>query len=123
MNCIFVWETAHFLSHTNFLGFFPTHCCILCSRDAFVVFTIQCLHSLIFHLCVFQFRGSEILELANFKNATIEDIANVHEKAYVLGLEKVIYFPHVILLPIDNKECEFEFYLTIYKLILSLGNG
>lgn len=55
-------------------------------------------HSLIFHLCVFQFRGSEILELANFKNATIEDIANVHEKAYVLGLEKVIYFPHVILL-------------------------
>lgn len=35
-----------------------------------------------------KFRGSEILELANFKNATIEDIANVHEKAYVLGLEK-----------------------------------
>ena len=49
---------------------------------------------------VFQFRGSEILELANFKNATIEDIANVHEKAYVLGLEKVICSPHVILLSI-----------------------
>ncbi|KAH0940792.1 hypothetical protein HID58_000429 [Brassica napus] len=37
-----------------------------------------------------KFRGSEILELANFKNATIEDIANVHEKAYVLGLEKAM---------------------------------
>lgn len=48
--------------------------------------------------CVFQFRGSEILELANFKTATIEDIASVHEKAYVLGLEKVIYFPNVKLL-------------------------
>ncbi|KAG2250004.1 hypothetical protein Bca52824_089632 [Brassica carinata] len=37
-----------------------------------------------------KFRGSDILELANFKNATIEDIANVHEKAYVLGLEKAM---------------------------------
>lgn len=39
-----------------------------------------------------------ILELANFKTATVDDIANVHEKAYVLGLEKVIYLPHVIFL-------------------------
>lgn len=37
-----------------------------------------------------KFRGSDILELANFKTATIEDIANVHEKAYVLGLEKAM---------------------------------
>ncbi|KFK29968.1 hypothetical protein AALP_AA7G200700 [Arabis alpina] len=37
-----------------------------------------------------KFRGSEILELSNFKIATIEDIANVHEKAYVLGLEKAM---------------------------------
>ncbi|CAH2077030.1 unnamed protein product [Thlaspi arvense] len=36
------------------------------------------------------FRGSEILELANFKSATIEDIANVHDKAYVYGLEKAM---------------------------------
>ncbi|CAB80064.1 putative protein [Arabidopsis thaliana] len=37
-----------------------------------------------------KFRGSQILELANFKTATVEDIANVHDKAYVFGLEKAM---------------------------------
>ncbi|XP_010547885.1 PREDICTED: histone deacetylase 14 isoform X2 [Tarenaya hassleriana] len=37
-----------------------------------------------------KFRSSEILELRNFKPASIEDIASVHEKAYVLGLEKAM---------------------------------
>uniref|UniRef100_A0A6N2KWP6 Uncharacterized protein n=1 Tax=Salix viminalis TaxID=40686 RepID=A0A6N2KWP6_SALVM len=35
-----------------------------------------------------KFRGSEIIELQNFKPASVDDIANVHTKAYVAGLEK-----------------------------------
>ncbi|CBI37522.3 hypothetical protein VitviT2T_005957 [Vitis vinifera] len=34
------------------------------------------------------FRGSEILELHSFSPASVEDIASVHTKAYVSGLEK-----------------------------------
>lgn len=37
-----------------------------------------------------KFRGSEVLELQNFKPASIDDIASVHSKAYVLGLEKAM---------------------------------
>lgn len=40
---------------------------------------------------MFQFRGSEIIELKSSKPASIEDIVNVHAKAYVSGLEKVVY--------------------------------
>ncbi|CAA0830233.1 Histone deacetylase 14 [Striga hermonthica] len=37
-----------------------------------------------------EFRGSEIIELTNFRTATIDDIASVHERAYVSGLEKAM---------------------------------
>ncbi|KAJ6737304.1 HISTONE DEACETYLASE [Salix viminalis] len=37
-----------------------------------------------------KFRGSEIIELQNFKPASVDDIANVHTKAYVAGLEKAM---------------------------------
>ncbi|KAJ6397829.1 hypothetical protein OIU77_018775 [Salix suchowensis] len=37
-----------------------------------------------------KFRGSEIIELQNFKPASVDDIANVHAKAYVAGLEKAM---------------------------------
>lgn len=37
-----------------------------------------------------QFRGSEIIQLEDFRIATVEDIASVHSKSYVIGLEKVI---------------------------------
>lgn len=41
-----------------------------------------------------QFRGSEIIELKNFSPASVDDIASVHARAYVSGLEKVDrYFP------------------------------
>ncbi|XP_050257242.1 histone deacetylase 14, chloroplastic-like isoform X1 [Quercus robur] len=35
-------------------------------------------------------RGSEIIELHNFKPASIDDIASVHARAYVSGLEKAM---------------------------------
>ncbi|KAL1831278.1 hypothetical protein ACET3Z_000929 [Daucus carota] len=37
-----------------------------------------------------KFRGSEIFELQNFRPATVDDIASVHAKAYVVGLEKAM---------------------------------
>ncbi|KAF6167179.1 hypothetical protein GIB67_029817 [Kingdonia uniflora] len=37
-----------------------------------------------------KFRGSEVIELQNFKPASVEDIASVHAKAYVYGLEKAM---------------------------------
>ncbi|MFS8009842.1 putative histone deacetylase [Helianthus anomalus] len=38
-------------------------------------------------LCL-QFRGSEIIQLQDFRTATLEDIASVHSRSYVFGLEK-----------------------------------
>ncbi|KAK6259141.1 hypothetical protein SCA6_013615 [Theobroma cacao] len=38
----------------------------------------------------YKFRGSDILELQNFKLASADDIASVHAKAYVSGLEKAM---------------------------------
>ncbi|RZC70916.1 hypothetical protein C5167_034081 [Papaver somniferum] len=35
-------------------------------------------------------RGSAIIELLNYKSATVDDIATVHSKSYVSGLEKVM---------------------------------
>ncbi|KAI4317091.1 hypothetical protein L6164_024997 [Bauhinia variegata] len=37
-----------------------------------------------------RFRGSEIIELQNFEPASIDDIASVHSRAYVSGLEKAM---------------------------------
>ncbi|KAJ0040982.1 hypothetical protein Pint_27370 [Pistacia integerrima] len=37
-----------------------------------------------------QFRGSEIIELQNYKPASVDDVASVHERAYLSGLEKAM---------------------------------
>ncbi|CAN1829008.1 Histone deacetylase 14, chloroplastic, partial [Linum perenne] len=37
-----------------------------------------------------KFRGSEIIELTNFKPASVDEIVNVHSKGYVTGLEKAM---------------------------------
>ncbi|CAN0878505.1 Histone deacetylase 14, chloroplastic [Linum grandiflorum] len=37
-----------------------------------------------------KFRGSEIIELASFKPASVDKIADVHSKGYVTGLEKAM---------------------------------
>lgn len=37
-----------------------------------------------------EFRGSEIIELKNFSPASVDDIASVHARAYVSGLEKAM---------------------------------
>ncbi|KAK1588129.1 hypothetical protein Q3G72_020119 [Acer saccharum] len=37
-----------------------------------------------------KFRGSEIIELQNFKPASVDDIVSVHARAYVSGLEKAM---------------------------------
>jgi len=38
-----------------------------------------------------QFRGSEVIELQHFQPASTDDIASVHARAYVSGLEKVSF--------------------------------
>ncbi|XP_010270352.1 PREDICTED: histone deacetylase 14 [Nelumbo nucifera] len=37
-----------------------------------------------------KYRGSEVFELQNFRPASVDDIANVHARAYVSGLEKAM---------------------------------
>lgn len=37
-----------------------------------------------------KFRGSEIIELQNFRPASVDDVASVHARAYVSGLEKAM---------------------------------
>ncbi|RVW86897.1 hypothetical protein CK203_036058 [Vitis vinifera] len=68
-------------------------------------FHVPC-YLIIMH-CKFQFRGSEILELHSFSPASVEDIASVHTKAYVSGLEKATLIKHVSSFPcklINRKE-------------------
>jgi len=48
-------------------------------------------HNNISFLCMIQFRGSEVIELQHFQPASTDDIASVHARAYVSGLEKVTY--------------------------------
>ncbi|RWR92791.1 histone deacetylase 14 [Cinnamomum micranthum f. kanehirae] len=37
-----------------------------------------------------KYRGSEVIEIQNFRPASVEDIASVHSRAYVIGLEKAM---------------------------------
>lgn len=37
-----------------------------------------------------KFRGSEIIQLQNFRSASVEDVTGVHSRAYVSGLEKAM---------------------------------
>jgi hypothetical protein len=58
-----------------------------------------------------QFRGSEIIELQNFKPASVDDIASVHARAYVSGLEKVaskliILVFLLMFLVLDYNKCQ-----------------
>ena len=38
------------------------------------------------------FRGLHIIEQQNFRPASVDDVANIHARAYVSGLEKVWLF-------------------------------
>ena len=43
-----------------------------------------------------QFRGSEVIELQSLRPASVDDIASVHAKAYVSGLEKVAIITNTV---------------------------
>lgn len=51
---------------------------------------------------IFQFRGFEVIELESWKSASVEDVASVHAKAYVSGLEKVGLCSTIHLIYISN---------------------
>jgi hypothetical protein len=42
------------------------------------------------HLFSFQHRGSQVLEIQNFNPASLDDVARVHSRSYITGLEKVL---------------------------------
>jgi hypothetical protein len=42
------------------------------------------------HLFTFQHRGSQVLEIQNFNPASLDDVARVHSRSYITGLEKVL---------------------------------
>ena len=44
---------------------------------------------IIFRFNVLQFLGSNVIQLENYKPASVDDIVSVHSKSYVAGLEKV----------------------------------
>lgn len=72
-----------------------------------------------------QFRGSEIFELRNFRPASIDDIATVHAKAYVSGLEKVISpsFFLVIFLVCDLKSEYLSYGCLAILSLTGYGSG
>lgn len=81
-----------------------------------LVLTIFSLYSLI--VFYVQYRGSEIFELQNFRPASTDDIARVHAKSYVSGLERVTSYSLflVVFLFLDSTR-SFQF------LLLSVGYG
>lgn len=62
---------------------------MVCIKNGTISYLVKCIEYFFFFFCI-QFRGSEIIELQDFKPASLDDIANVHAKAYVAGLEKVV---------------------------------
>lgn len=81
-------------------NFFAAFMCFESNMKAYICVKMKHFHVpcyLIIMHCKFQFRGSEILELHSFSPASVEDIASVHTKAYVSGLEKVAsYLPILV---------------------------
>ncbi|CAI0403984.1 unnamed protein product [Linum tenue] len=71
-----------------------------------------------------KFRGSEIIELTNFKPASVDDIANVHSKAYVTGLEKAMdEASQQGIILIENTGPTYATQMTFQDSLLAAGSG
>ncbi|KAL3528085.1 hypothetical protein ACH5RR_012741 [Cinchona calisaya] len=71
-----------------------------------------------------KFRGSEIIELQSLKPATVDDIASVHAKAYVSGLEKVMdQATEKGLIFIDGSGPTYATATTFQESLLAAGAG
>ncbi|CAI0421894.1 unnamed protein product [Linum tenue] len=71
-----------------------------------------------------KFRGSEIIELTNFKPASVDDIANVHSKAYVTGLEKAMdEASQQGIILIENTGPTYATQMTFQDSLMAAGSG
>ncbi|KAI3451566.1 hypothetical protein Pfo_008231 [Paulownia fortunei] len=71
-----------------------------------------------------EFRSSEIVELQKFRHARIDDIARVHERAYVLGLEKAMdQASEKGLIYIDGSGPTYATSTTFQESLLAAGAG
>lgn len=70
------------------------------------------------------YRGSEIFELQNFRPASVNDIANVHSRAYVSGLEKAMdQASQQGMIFIDGSGPTYATATTFHESLLAAGAG
>lgn len=71
-----------------------------------------------------KFRGSEVIELQSLRPASVDDIASVHAKAYVSGLEKVMdQASEKGLIYIDGSGPTYATATTFQESLLAAGAG
>ncbi|CAI9758337.1 unnamed protein product [Fraxinus pennsylvanica] len=71
-----------------------------------------------------KYRGTEIIELQSFRSASVDDIASVHERAYVSGLEKAMaQASEQGLIFIDGSGPTYATATTFHESILAAGAG
>ena len=61
------------------------------------------------HLFSFQYRGSQVLEIQNFNPTSLDDVARVHSRSYITGLEKVLVIKlSLFILTFSDKKLFFS---------------
>ena len=61
------------------------------------------------YLFSFQHRGSQVLEIQNFNHASLDDVARVHSRSYITGLEKVLVIKlSLFILTFSDKKLFFS---------------
>ncbi|XP_039058867.1 histone deacetylase 14 [Hibiscus syriacus] len=71
-----------------------------------------------------KFRGSDVLELQNFHLASVDDVASVHAKAYVFGLEKAMdQASEQGLIVIDGSGPTYATSTTFHESLVAAGAG
>lgn len=71
-----------------------------------------------------KFRGSEIIELQNLKPASVDDIASVHARAYISGLEKAMdQASQQGILFIDGSGPTYATATTFHESLVAAGAG
>ncbi|KAH7861630.1 hypothetical protein Vadar_028649 [Vaccinium darrowii] len=70
-----------------------------------------------------KFRGSEIIELQNFRPASVDDVASVHARTYVSGLEKAMGQAEEGLIFIDGSGPTYATATTFQESLIAAGAG
>lgn len=71
-----------------------------------------------------EFRGKEVIQIRNFRSASVDDIAAVHSSAYVIGLEKAMETAaHEGLIHIEGSGPTYATATTFSESMLAAGAG